>query len=122
MSALSQNERLQQAIANLREKQELQGELVGEQFRDLRRQLKPSNLVKAMMDDVIGSPDVREGMVDMALGLTTGMIAKKVVTGNSNNVVTQLIGSAVEMIVAREVSQHSEGLKNLGKSLFQRLF
>lgn len=121
MSTLSHNERLQQAIADLEAKRHVQGALMSEQFQYIRIQLQPANLVKTVVKDLFASPDIRTGVVDFAIGITTGMIAKQVVVGQSHNVLTQFVGNAVQMIVTREVSQHPEGIKNLGKNLFQQL-
>lgn len=121
MSTLSKNEQLQQAIAELEVKRKAQGALVNEQFQVLRHQLQPANVVKTLVSDLFTSTDIRTGVVDFAIGITTGMIAKKVVVGQSHNVLTELVGSAVQLIVTREVSQHPEGLKTLGKNLLQQL-
>jgi hypothetical protein len=121
MSTLSNNERLQQAIAGLETQRNVQGALVSEQFQQLRQQLQPANLIKTVVRDLFASPDIKTGVVDLAIGVTTGMIAKKVVVGQSHNVLTQLVGGAVQMIVTREVSQHPEGIKKLGKTLLQHL-
>lgn len=121
MSTLSNNERLQQAIAELETKRNVQGALVSEQFQQLRQQLQPVNLIKTVVRDLFASPDVKTGVVDLAIGVTTGMIAKKVVVGQSHNLLTQLVGGAVQMIVTREVSQHPEGIKKMGKTLLQHL-
>lgn len=121
MSTLSNNERLQQAIAELETKRNVQGALVSEQFQQLRQQLQPANLIKTVVRDLFASPDVKTGVVDLAIGVTTGMIAKKVVVGQSHNLLTQLVGGAVQMIVTREVSQHPEGIKKMGKTLLQHL-
>ncbi|MES2555880.1 MAG: hypothetical protein V4604_07010 [Bacteroidota bacterium] len=121
MSALSNTERLHQAIADLEIKRQEQGELVSEQFQYIREQLQPANLVKMVVSDIFASPDIRTGVVDYAIGVTSGMIAKKMVTGQSPNIFNQLLGNAVQMIVTREVSQHPEAIKNLGKNLLQRL-
>lgn len=121
MSTLSHNERLQQAIADLEAKSHTQGALVREQFQYIHTQLQPANLIKTAVKDFFTSPDVKTGVVDLAIGFTTGMIAKKVVVGQSHNVFTQLVGNAVQLIVTRKVSQHPEGIKKLGKTLFQQL-
>ena len=121
MSTLSNSERLQQAIAGLETKRNVQGALVSEQFQRLRQQLQPVNLIKTVVRDLFASPDVKTGVVDLAIGVTTGMIAKKVVVGQSHNLLTQLVGGAVQMIVTREVSQHPEGIKKMGKTLLQHL-
>ncbi|ASS49692.1 MAG: hypothetical protein A3D31_08930 [Candidatus Fluviicola riflensis] len=122
MSELSHSDRLHQAIADLQIKRQEQAELITEQFQYLREQLQPANLVKRVVSDVFASPDIRTGIVDYAIGVTSGMIAKKVVEGSSPNIVNQLVGNAVQMIVTREVSQHPDAIKNFGKNLLQRLF
>ena len=121
MSTLSKNEQLQQAIAALEVKRETQSALVKEQFQVLRHQLQPANLVKKVVSDLFTSPEIRTGVVDYAIGITTGVIAKKVVVGQSHNIFTELVGSAVQLIVTREVSQHPEELKKMGKNILQHL-
>lgn len=119
MKAPSNNELLQQAIAALEVKRLEQSALVTEQFQQVRKQLQPTNLVKIAVTDLFTSPDIRTSVVDFTIGVTTGMIAKKVVVGQSNNIFTQLIGNAVQMIVTKEVSKHPEGIKTLGKTILQ---
>ena len=122
MKAPSNNELLQQAIATLEAKRLEQSALVSEQFQQVRKQLQPANLVKIAVTDIFTSPDIRTSVVDFAIGVTTGMIAKKAVVGQSNNIFTQLMGNAVQMIVTKEVSKHPEGIKTLGKTILQTLF
>jgi len=121
MSALSKTEQLQQAIAELEAKQHVQGALVKEQFQVVRQQLQPVTLVKTLVNDLFTSPEVRTGVIDYAIGITSGVLAKKVVVGHSHNLVTELVGSAVQLIVTREVSHHPEVIKTMGKSILQHL-
>ena len=53
--------------------------------------------------------------------MITGFVAKKVVVGKTNNPLSSLLGSVVEMIVSSETMKHSEGIKSIGNSIFRKL-
>ena len=53
--------------------------------------------------------------------MITGFVAKKVVVGKTNNPLSSLLGSVVEMIVSSETMKHSEGIKSFGNSILSKL-
>lgn len=48
-------------------------------------------------------------------------IAKKVVVGKSHNILKQLMGGIVQMVVTKEVTKNADGIIDIGKNLFSKI-
>lgn len=112
---------LQKAILALELENKVKSELVKEQFLIIHESLKPINLLKSTIKDIISSPDLKTGIIDISIGVSTGFMAKKIVAGDSHNVFKQLMGSAVQMIVTKEVTKNADSILVAGRNFISRL-
>lgn len=112
---------LQKAIVALELQNKIKSELVKEQFLIIHESLKPINLLKSTIKDIISSPDLKTGIIDISIGVSTGFMAKKIVAGDSHNVFKQLMGSAVQMIVTKEVTKNADSILVAGRNFISRL-
>jgi hypothetical protein len=113
---------LNSAIRLLEEKQAVELELLKAQFHVTVESLKPFNLVKNTLSQLASSPPVKTTIVNSAIGVTTGYLAKLAIMGASHNPVTKIIGSLLQFAIAGFVSKHSDGIKSAGEYFVKRLF
>lgn len=121
MDIIKNSTDLQKAIIALELQNKIKSELVKEQFLVIHESLKPINLLKNTIKDIISSPDIKTGLIDISIGVSTGYFAKKIIAGNSHNVFKQLLGSAVQMIVTKEVTKNADTIIVAGRNFITKI-
>jgi hypothetical protein len=81
--------------------------------------LKPVNLIKSTIHEVVSSPHLIDNVLGVAMGLTSGYISKKIVLGKSVNVIRKLFGTLLQFGITNVVAQNSESIKTFGQSIYQ---
>ena len=113
---------MKSAIRQLEFQQANELSLIKEQFHVIYESLKPINMIKQTIKEMLTSPDIKSSAVNAAIGFTTGLIAKKVLVGSANNhLLTKLLGIIVEMFVAKKVAGNADGIKSVGNIILQKI-
>lgn len=120
MSNKYRSTELNEAIILLQNKQAHELALMQEQFHLLHEYLKPGNLIKSALNEVVESPEIKNNMVNNAIGLVTGFLTKNVLFGSSRNPLAKVFGNLLQFAVTNVVSKHPQGIKSFGESLFLR--
>ncbi|WP_310560822.1 hypothetical protein [Flavobacterium sp.] len=97
-------------------------EQLKDQFDVAYESIKPINLVKNLFQQVTASPDIRNNLLGTIIGFSTGFISKKLLLGATHNPIKKVLGTVLEFAVANLTSQHLDGIKTIGKNLFNRIF
>ena len=87
---------LENEIAVLRQRQQLDLAALKYQYHLTVNNLKPANLVKNALHDVISAPDLKSNMVKAAIGFGTTYLSKKLYDANSINPVKQALTHAIK--------------------------
>ena len=103
---------LKESILLLEMKKETEVFLLKEQFRITCESLKPLNLIKSELQELTGSPDLKENLIHASLGMATGYFSKKVAIGASHNPLKQMFGTLIQIAVAKLVSKNANGIKS----------
>lgn len=111
---------LKEAIALTRYKQAQELKLLKAQFHLTLESLKPVNLIKSAFHKVTSSPEIKNNLVNDAIGLTTGYLSKKVLVGSTRNPIKKLFGVLLQFAIANVVAKHSDTIKSAGVTLLQR--
>ena len=122
MENLSASVTLKNAIQRLEVERAISGQLLKEQFYFTYENLKPVNILRNTVRDVITSPHLVDDILSMAVGLVTGFVSKKIVIGASGNLIRKLLGSITQLGITTVVSQHPETIKSIGQYIFQHIF
>jgi len=122
MQVINTSADLKKAILELEQKQEAEWLLLKESFLDTCESLEPLNLIKSTFKEVVNMPDLKTNLINGVIGLTTGILSKKILVGKTLNPLKKLLGFVVEVAVARKVAQNAEGIKSIGGFLFKKLF
>jgi len=101
--------------------QAINGQRLKEQFIITYRSIKPLNLLKHALTDVVSSSNLIDNILGTAVGLTTGYLSKKIFIGTSGNIIRKLFGSVLELGVTTVVAEHPSTIKSFGQFIFQHL-
>jgi hypothetical protein len=121
MENLLPSVKLKNEINRLEDELLIKGQLLKEQFKQTYLVFKPASLIKNTLKDITSSPYLIENILVSILGLASGYVTRKIITGASNNIFRKLIGSLVQFGVTNIVAQHPESVTSLGQSIFQRI-
>ena len=119
---ITNHKQLKAAIIQLEQDVLVKKELLTNQFHITYENLQPINIIKGQLHKLIGSSELQKDAVGTAMGLSAGVLSKKIYQGGSNNIFKQLIGTALEFGVARVVANNSEKIKEAGANLINKLF
>lgn len=79
------------------------------------------NLLKNGIREVAASSDLKTNLVNTAIGLTAGVVAKKLYTGKSKNPITIMLGTLLEVGVTNFISKNADGIKNVGGYVLKKM-
>ena len=112
---------LKEAILLLEVKRALQEELLKEQLKATSESLKPINIIRNTFKEMTATPELKKEAMNAAIGYATGVVAKKVFVGKTNNPLTKLLGVVLEMAVANKVARNVDGIKSIGSVILEKL-
>jgi hypothetical protein len=118
----SQSSLIKSEISFLKSRQKVELGLLKVQFQKTTEHLKPINLLKDTLNEVSESPDLKNNLINSAIGLSTGFISKKLIIGNTSNPIKNLFGTIFEYAVANVVAKNPEKIIALSETLFHLIF
>jgi len=113
---------LEEAISRLEIQRAHEWILLRNQFHITYESLKPINLIKHTVKEVSSSPEVKTGVVNNVMGITTGYLARAIFLGTSGNPIKRIVGSLLQFTVAAFVTRNSGPIKLIGKTVLNKLF
>ena len=122
MQNINYTEELKKSIELLEVEQDLSRLLLKEQFNTIYESLKPVNLLKNTLNEVISSPNLIDNIISTLVGLSTGYLSRKIVVGASGNVFRKLMGSVLQFGVTNIIAQHPDTIKSVGQFVVDRVF
>ncbi|MDZ4664059.1 MAG: hypothetical protein SGJ15_04220 [Bacteroidota bacterium] len=113
---------LKESIYLLEIKQAHEALLLKEQFKQTVENLRPINLIKDKLSDIISSPNLKHDVINGVLGLAAGYLSKKIVVGSTHNPLKKLLGAVLQMGVTSLVSKNADGIKSNVASILSSVF
>jgi hypothetical protein len=113
---------VKQRIEDLEQQRTLHREQLKEHITLIHSSIQPINLINDSLGKMIHSKQLKINLVDIAIGAASGFIAKKLVVRDSHSITKELLGDAVQMVVAKEATQHSDVIRKVGMKLIRNLF
>ena len=121
MEKLTPDIALKQLILEKEAEYQAEGKLLKEHFHLTCESIKSFNLIKKVLKKAISSPGLNTNVVNAAIGLTTGFIAKKILTRKSGNPLSKLAGGILEMMVATNVTNNAEQIKAIAGIVLKKI-
>ncbi len=122
MKNINSLEELRTEIALLELRQKRANADLKENLLETFDSLKPLNLVKSTLKELTSSPGFKGDLVNSFVGIGLGYVSKKVLIGNTHNMIKQVIGTMIQFGVTGLVSRNADGLKSGLKNAFNSLF
>lgn len=115
MSKLNANESLNSSISLLEQKRERDFLDLKHQLRLTGESLKPANIVRSAVQDIVGSKQAKSFLIKAAIGLAIGFVATKVVKRNhSNKHKNGFLGDALQYGMGMLAAQRNNLIKAAG--------
>ncbi|HEV8515323.1 MAG TPA: hypothetical protein VGQ59_18700 [Cyclobacteriaceae bacterium] len=96
--------------------------LLRDQFHLTYESLKPINLIKHTFKEASSSTEVRKGVFNNVIALTTGYFTKAILLGSSVSPLKKIMGTLLQFTVATLITHNSGSIKSIGKAVFNKLF
>jgi hypothetical protein len=122
MQSITSTTQLKYAIQQLEDKRTLQGQILKEEFQVFTESLKPVNLIKDALNNVITTPDLGGSIISSLVGLATGFVSTRLFVGSSRNVLKNIVGSILQVGVTNLIAKNPEAIKSLGHKIIQGFF
>lgn len=122
MKKINTTAELRAAIYLLEIKQAADAQLLKEQFKTSFESLRPANLIKHALKNIVNEPDLKSDLISTAIGLATGYLTKKVIIGATSNPIKMVLGTILQMGVTGLVSKNSDEIKTAAAMLINKFF
>jgi hypothetical protein len=84
---------------------------MGNSFQSILDNLKPINIIRKAFQDVLDLPKMKDGIGNLAIGSVSGMLAKRVLWGNSMNPVRMIMGIVTQTLVTNVATHHADDIR-----------
>jgi len=108
---------LSEAIRELEEKWKGEGKVVKDQFEVAYESIKPINLIKSTLKEVVSSPELKGNVLNASVGLAAGFVSKAVYVGFSANPVRRLVGTLLMFGITNLVAKRGDVIGRIGRNL-----
>jgi hypothetical protein len=99
-----------EAIRLLEIKQKQEELILKAQVKIAYDSLKPSTLIKNTIKDLIAPNNLNTNLLSTALSMAAGYTSKKIVVGETQSTLKQLLGDMLQLGVTNVVSNNSNGI------------
>ncbi|HMC86421.1 MAG TPA: hypothetical protein VKI61_12895 [Chitinophagaceae bacterium] len=82
--------------------------------------LKPANLIKSTFSNAVKSPNLGKNLLNGAVSLAAGLLSKKILVRGSSNIFKKVLGTVVELGVAKVVSGNADKITSSGIKMINR--
>lgn len=122
MATIQTSAELREAIRLLEIDRDKKLELLKVEVNAVVQGLKPENIIKNSIKNALESSNLKDSLINGALGLITGYLSKKVVLGGGdNNPIKNILGNLIQFGVTALVSKNADEVKSTGRDFIKSL-
>ncbi len=121
MKKVEASARLKQLILAKEAEHRAEGRELREHFFLTYESLKPVNIIRNTVKDIFASPEIKNNLVNTALGVVSGLVAKKIFTGKSTSTLTKMFGDILELAVASGIASNADEIRAIGNIIIKKL-
>ncbi len=118
MGNISCKAELQEAIQLLEAEQSIKFKLMKDDFRKVYGNLNPANLINSTLKEISSSLY----LASAAVGLATGYVSKKAISGWSNNKFIRLLGVFLQFGITSLIGQNPQTIRSLRQYISHHIF
>jgi len=120
MKNIKSTDELKAAILQLENRQIIQEQLLKEQFNIVYNSLKPLNLIKNTIRDLISSKEIQEDIIGYAGNVVADFVSKQFFKGSSENYVKKYARQLIHNGITTIISLYSGTIRDFGESLINK--
>lgn len=117
MNTLNATELLEQRIQLLESEQRESRQAFRKVLTETGDSLRPASLVRNMLSSSISDDEVKAPVMDSAIGLATGFVARKILLGSVHNPLTRMAANLLQAGISAYVAKHPDAIKQAGAKL-----
>jgi arginine repressor len=121
MQKINSETSLREAIIQLERKRAFEGALLKEEFRITLEGLKPVNLIKSTLKEVVGSGELKDNVVNASVGAGAGFLAKIIIGSVTKSPFKRILGTVAMFGIKNVIARNPETVKSLGKAFFKMI-
>ena len=121
MQIINSKSGLRDAILQLESERAEEGKKLRAQLDLAYESVKPANLVKSVFKETVGSQDLKDHLMNAAVGLTAGYLSKKLVVGEDSSPFKRLLGALLSLGITIVVAKNPEAVKEFGIKILNRI-
>ncbi len=110
MQSPHNTETLSLAILMLEQRREMYFEELKTHLEFSYNSLQPVNLIKSGIRELVGSPEVKQGLFSNLVGLAGGFLTKKMIIGSEQGLIRNSIGTVMQIIMTNLVSRKTASI------------
>lgn len=123
MGKITSTAELREAIQLLEIERTDKLELLKAEANQVIQRLKPENIIANSIQNALHSTNLKENLIDGAIGLVTGYLSKKVlIGGGSNNPIKNILGNLIQFGVTSLVTKNADEIKASGRNFIKKFF
>ena len=97
-------------------------ELLKVEINVVVQKLKPENIIKNSIQSALNSSNLKDSLINGAIGLVTGYLSKKAILGGGdNNPIKNILGNLIQFGVTTLVSKNADEVKATGRNFIKSL-
>jgi hypothetical protein len=104
-------------ISQLEEKQNVELMALKNKISTALEEMKPLNIIKRNLGEIIDSKDLKETVLANLAGLTTGFLSKAIITGGSKTPLKNVAGSFIQLLVSNGIARNPEMVMSIASRL-----
>lgn len=111
---------LKNAIIQLEEQRYNQEIVLKKQFSGIYENLKPINVIKKTLKEIVSSTEIKSDLSNVAIGAITGYITRKIVAGRTDNPIAKMSAGILETFVTQKITENADRIKSFGSKLLDK--
>jgi len=111
---------LKESIRLLEIRQAEEGEQLREQFKITYESLKPINLIKNSLNDIVNSAEIKNSLFETIVSLISGYLTQKFIVNSKSNVFVKLLGVLMQFGITNLVSKNAETIRTFITNLIEK--
>jgi hypothetical protein len=112
MTKINNSDELQARIIELQVKGKEEGIALKEEISDIIDNVHPIQLLTHGLKEIIKSPEVKNELLGLSVGMSAGYITKKLIIGKSDNAVQNIAGNILGMVVSKNIALNSDKIQS----------
>jgi hypothetical protein len=117
MTEIKNTLQLLEAIESLKIKQKLEEQELKEEFKALFEKIQPINVIRETVNDLVESKSLQTDVIDLSVGTATGFAIRKLIVGETNKPIGQILGRIIEQTVSQKIISNRVVIHNIGRNV-----